>query len=198
MRATWPTSKRAPRDRPTRSASASRSALEQTCRFGCIRRRAPPCGIASRRRSSKRSSPGSTRDGTRSPRSRRDDHLVAGSTPASTTRGPASSSRPRSSPSCGASNSSSGGLRRRPIPCLPGKAGRNSARSRQSRASSSSGTHERTGRSRRRSAWCCGPPIQQTPRDALAALRGPDGWPGPALLWAVRDAAGGWRLVARP
>lgn len=36
------------------------------------------------------------------------------------------------------------------------------------------------------------------PRDALAALRGPDGWPGPALLWAVRDAAGGWRLVARP
>jgi transcriptional regulator with XRE-family HTH domain len=36
------------------------------------------------------------------------------------------------------------------------------------------------------------------PVDALAALRGSDSWPGPALLWAARNAAGGWRLVARP
>lgn len=36
------------------------------------------------------------------------------------------------------------------------------------------------------------------PRDALAALRGPDAWPGPALIWAARDGGVGWRLVARP
>jgi transcriptional regulator with XRE-family HTH domain len=33
--------------------------------------------------------------------------------------------------------------------------------------------------------------------DALAALSGPDNWPGPALLWAARDRAGGYRLVVR-